>query len=222
VAINFLAKQTRTAEIVYLADVCVGGEACAASILGQAGDWPAVGGTFFRNFLTTFDFHNNELILGPHGSAWTPPMNALQRLGLQLHILDAGDVVWVEPGSPAEKAGIAAGATLEMIDGQAVRDLGFLGVHEVLEDPAKDRFGLTFRASGGPRRTVRVTVRRPRGRRPRLARPIPGWRARSRPVVGGAPSSRRARVRRSASSPPRYRVRVAPRQPICQRRIIHP
>lgn len=148
-------------QILSLQDVCVNGDACVPSILGQKANWPAVGGTFFRNFLTTFDFRKKELVLRPYGSSWTPRRNALQRLGLQLHILEASTVVWVEAGSPAAKAGITVDATLEKINGRPIRDLGYLGAHDVLGDPARRSFEISLRGKDGRVRTVQVKARAP-------------------------------------------------------------
>lgn len=148
-------------QILSLQNVCVNGDACVPRILGQKANWPAVGGTFFRNFLTTFDFRKKELVLRPYGSSWTPRKNALQRLGLQLHILEASTVVWVEAESPAAKAGITVDSTLETINDRPIRELGYFGAHNILGDPARRSFEISFRGKDGRVHSVQVKAREP-------------------------------------------------------------
>ena len=88
-------------------------------------------------------------------------MSAMQRLGLQLHILDAENIVRVEPGSPAALAGIDRRDTLLSINGRAVRALGYLGAHELMEDPGQAAFDIAFQGRDGRRRTARLKARVP-------------------------------------------------------------
>ncbi|MBT3535865.1 MAG: hypothetical protein HN478_18430 [Rhodospirillaceae bacterium] len=156
----FSAHGTRGSEILYLGNVCIDNTACVPGILGQRGNWSAIGATFFRNFLTTFDFQNLRLTLRPYGASWIPPMSAMQRLGLQLDILDAANIVFVEVGSPAALADIRKGAELHQINGRSIQELGYLGAHEILEDADLSSFDISIRNAKGKARTVRLTARR--------------------------------------------------------------
>lgn len=148
-------------EIVRLAHVCIDGGACTRDILGQKASWPALGATYFRQFLTTFDFRKRRLILRPHGPAWKPPQSALQRLGLQLDIREVKKIVLVQAGSPAALAGMTIADTLVGINGRPLADLGYLGAHEILENPARKSFDILLRRKDGGARTVRLAARAP-------------------------------------------------------------
>ncbi len=150
----------RTA-IINLPRVCVNAKLCTQDILGQKPSWPAVGATFFRNFRTTFDFRNKRLILRPYSPAWKPPKSALQRLGLQLDIRDAGTIVLVQTGSPATLSGITIADTLVSIDGRSVADLGYLGAHENLENQDRRSTDITLRRKDGGTYTAHLTARAP-------------------------------------------------------------
>ncbi len=158
----FAVSRIDLTEISTLPAVCLDGTACVPSILGQKANWPAVGGTFFRNFLTTFNFKKNSLTLRPYGPSWKPPRSALQRLGLQLHILDASQIVWIEPGTAAEKAGLSSDMTLKKINGHSVETLGYLGVHGILEDPETRRFEISATRDDGVSRIVRLEAQGPK------------------------------------------------------------
>lgn len=153
---SFTAEDIEMTEISTLSEVCLNGEICLPKVLGQTASWPAVGGTFFRNFRTTFNFQTNRLTLRPEDKWSTPPLSLMQRFGFQIHIGDATQIVLVEPGSIADRAGVSIDDRLTQVGGASVAELGYLGVHKILEDPRTTTAVLTLENVKGVSRIVRL------------------------------------------------------------------
>ena len=157
----FSATGVQGTEILSLRDVCINRQACVSEMLGQKASWAAVGCSFFRHFQTTFDFRQRRLTLRPYGPSWTPPKSALQRLGLQLDIIHAERIVWVQMDSPAAVAGIEIDARLVQIIGRPIGELGYLGAHEIFENPALHSIDLLLRDVDGKVRKIQLIPRAP-------------------------------------------------------------
>lgn len=92
--------------------------------------------------------------LGPERGAWLgvalEDVDAAQAVGLKLESAQGARVERVEPGSPAEKAGLAAGDVLLRFDGERVRSAAQLA-RLVRETPAGRRVALEVWREGAAR-----------------------------------------------------------------------
>jgi len=139
---------------VVLDAYAVGGAQAPAGIQAQVANFSAVGGTYFREYLTTFCFADRELKLTPYTSRAHIHPSAIERLGLQIDIADAAELIGVAGGGAAEAAGLVVGDRLVSIDGQAIGSLGYLGVYALLGDPGKAAFTVVFMRGSGPPTSV--------------------------------------------------------------------
>ena len=103
----------------------------------QIANWAAVGATYFRNYLTTFDFKHQKLYLTPYDQSWQRPQNANQKRGLQVSMFDPGQIVWVSPDSTAFLAGLNKGHKILSINGNDINSLGYFGINKLLEQQHK-------------------------------------------------------------------------------------
>ena len=85
-------------EYVPLTDYCVG-MACPDEIIVQTGSWPAVGGTFFREYLAIFKFSENVVKLDRYYDKSHIKNSGIQRIGLQINIYYASDIIDVGEAS---------------------------------------------------------------------------------------------------------------------------
>ena len=108
--------------------------ACPGEIIVQLGSWPAVGGTFFREYLTVFMFSENALKLERYDNRSHIKESGIQRLGLQINIYDASEIIYVMEGSFAWNAGLREGYEIISINGAPVETFGYLGIYELLSD----------------------------------------------------------------------------------------
>jgi len=67
-------------------------------------------------------------------------------------------VLWLQDGSPATEAGIAAGDVIEAVDGRSIAALTPVAVREMFRKPERT-YQLTVRR-GDERREVKLTTRR--------------------------------------------------------------
>jgi hypothetical protein len=132
--------------------------ACPEGLRTQIGGWAAVGGTFFREYLTTFRFGESRLKLTPYASRGHVRPSAIERVGVQIDIEDASAIIWVVEGTPAWRAGIAAGDVIESINGRQAVALGYLGVYDLLYDPDQHLYRFVLRRGDGSGAAVDVTV----------------------------------------------------------------
>jgi len=145
-------------EMVFYIDLnnyCVG-DACSSKILSQIGDWPAVGGSFFREYLTTFKFSEHRLVLTPYPDRQHIIQHAAQRLGMQVSIYEASDIVLVREQSPAWEAGLREDDTILSINEMSVDELGYFGVYSLLEDPLVNEFRVVVLGVDGTERSTTI------------------------------------------------------------------
>jgi len=64
--IAYYFGKSEPTEAFYMDRFCLDA-ACPGRIPVQIGTWPAIGATFYRNYLTTFDFSAGKLSLTPYG-----------------------------------------------------------------------------------------------------------------------------------------------------------
>ena len=129
----------------------------AISAAGTAGN---IGGEVLRRFDATFDYPHQRLWLVPN-AALAEPFEA-DMSGLVAQVLAdstrAMQVLWLQDGSPAVEAGIAAGDVIESVDGRSIAELTPVAVREMFRMPER-RYRLTVRR-GDSRREVTLTTRR--------------------------------------------------------------
>jgi hypothetical protein len=129
----------------------------AISAAGTAGN---IGGEVLRRFTVTFDYPRKRMWLVPNG-ALSEPFEA-DMSGLVAQVLADSTrglrVLWLQDGSPASEAGIAAGDVIEAVDGRSIPELTPVGVRERFKQPEKS-YRLTVRR-GTERRDVTLKTRR--------------------------------------------------------------
>jgi predicted aspartyl protease len=132
-SVVFTLNSSEIVEYLPLTDYCLG-IACPGEIITQVGAWPAIGGTFFREYLTVFKFSENVVNLYPYNDRSHITESGLQRIGLQINIYDASDIVYVNDGSFAWEAGLIEEDEIISINGIPIDALGYFGIYELLGD----------------------------------------------------------------------------------------
>jgi hypothetical protein len=129
----------------------------AISAAGTVGN---IGAEVLRRFDVTFDYAHKRLWLSPN-AALAEPYEA-DMAGFVAQVLPdstrAMQVLWLQDGSPATDAGLAAGDVIEAVDGRSIQDLTPVAVREMFRKPEK-AYRLTVRR-GEARRDVTITTRR--------------------------------------------------------------
>jgi len=153
VTYNFSNQET--VSYVDLDNYCLG-DACLSEVLSQIGDWPAVGGSFFREYLTTFKFSERRVVLSHYPDRKHLVQHAAQRLGIQINIYEASDIVLVREQSPAWEAGLKEDDTILSINEMSVDELGYFGVYSLLEDPSVNEFRVVVLGVDGTERSTTI------------------------------------------------------------------
>lgn len=143
----FLFNGQRQMRALRLEQYCVA-SACTEGMVALEGPFPAVGGSFFREFMVTFNFDQDQMILRPYKSLSHVLPGALERTGLQINAHDATDIVHVEEGSLAWLAGLRPGDMLIELNAQDISALGYIGVNEALSNPATMAFLIRYQEPG--------------------------------------------------------------------------
>ena len=138
-SIVFNYGASEVVEYVAIDQYCIG-TVCSDQMIAQIGSWPAVGGSFFRSYLTTFKFSENHLILDRYPSMDHIKQSGIQRTGLQINIRDASQIVYVLEGSAAWEAGLRIGDQITDINGMPIASLGYFGIYELLADTAISQY----------------------------------------------------------------------------------
>ena len=131
--VSFTVKGPEKTTMSVPVEICIA-NACGPSILQEA-VWPAVGGSFFRNFRVTID--------GPGQAFWLQPVKAptlkttVSRYGFQLSATDATTLLFVSDNSPAALAGLTVKDRLIAINGKSIADIGYFGAIDLLEQDNK-------------------------------------------------------------------------------------
>ena len=132
-SVVFTLNGSEIVEYLPLTDYCLG-IACPGEIIVQVGAWPAIGGTFFREYLTIFKFSENVVNLNPYNDRSHIIESGLQRMGLQINIYDASDIVYVIDGSFAWEGGLIEEDEIISVNGIPIDSLGYFGIYELLGD----------------------------------------------------------------------------------------
>jgi hypothetical protein len=156
-SVNFNVNGSEMVDYVSLAGYCAG-TACPDEITVQVGSWPAVGGTFFREFLTIFKFSEDVVKLDRYDDGSHIKTSGIQRTGLQINIYDAGDIIYVEEGSAAWEQGLRAGDEILSVNQIPVDDLGYFGIYELLADTSINEYQFTVVTTDGDTKEVTISV----------------------------------------------------------------
>ncbi|MDX2451080.1 hypothetical protein [Desulfosarcina sp.] len=124
---------SESVEYLSLTDYCTG-MACTDEIIVQIGSWHAVGGTFFREFLTVFNFTDNIVKLDRYLDNSHIKASGIQRSGVQIDIYDASQIIYVIEGGLAWEAGLRDGYEILSINGIPILSLGYFGIYDLLSD----------------------------------------------------------------------------------------
>ena len=147
-SVVFTLNGSEIAEYLPLTDYC-SGIACPGEIIAQVGTWPAIGGTFFREYLTFFKFSEKVLNLNPYNDRSHITESGLQRIGLQISIYDASDIVYINDGSAAWEAGLIEEDEIISVNGIPIDALGYFGIYELLGDTSITEYQFLIRTPEG-------------------------------------------------------------------------
>jgi len=156
-SVVFNLNGSEIVEYVPLTDYCVGA-ACPDEIIVQIGSWPAVGGTFFREYLTIFKFSENVVKLDPYQDRSHIKESGIQRIGLQINIYDASEIVHVVDGSLAWTGGLRAGYEIISVNGIPIDSLGYFGIYDFLADTSVDEYQFFVETTDGDIEDVTISV----------------------------------------------------------------
>jgi hypothetical protein len=126
-------------EYVPLNDYCAG-MACPDEVIVQIGSWPAVGGTFFREYLTIFKFSENMVKLDRYYDRNHIKDSGIQRIGLQINIYDASEIIYVNEGSFAWEGGLREGYEIISVNGIPIGSLGYFGFYDLISDTSIEEY----------------------------------------------------------------------------------
>ncbi len=155
VVFNF--NDTEVVDYVPLVDYCVG-VACPEEIIVQIGNWPAIGGTFFREYLTIFGFSKNVLKLSPYYDRSHIKKSGIHRMGLQINIYDASEIIYVMEDGFAWSGGLREGDKIISVNGIPIDSLGYFGIYELLSDTSIADYQFLFITPSGDVKDVSISL----------------------------------------------------------------
>ena len=144
-------------DYVSLKDYCAD-MACPDEVIVQIGSWPAVGGTFFREYLTIFKFSENVVKLERYFDNYHIKESGIQRLGLQINIYDASEIIYVNFGSFAWEAGLREGFEIISVNGIPIDSLGYFGIYDLLSDSSIEEYQFLVVTITGDMEDVIVSI----------------------------------------------------------------
>lgn len=156
-SVLFNLNNSELVEYVSLRDYCVE-MTCPDEITVQIGSWPAVGGTFFREYLTIFKFSEDVVKLAPYYDRSHIKESGIQRTGLQINIYDARDIIFVNEGSFAWEGGLREGYEIISVNGIPIDALGYFGIYELLADTFINEYQFLVITIGGDTEEVIISV----------------------------------------------------------------
>ena len=156
-SINFNISGSEMVEYLPLNDYCAG-MACPEEIIVQIGSWPAVGGSFFREFLTVFKFSEDVVKLDPYYDRSHITDIGIQRTGLQINIYDAGDIIYVNEGSFAWEGGLREGYEIISANGIPIDSLGYFGIYDLLADTNINEYQFLVVTTDGDTEEITVSI----------------------------------------------------------------
>ena len=118
-----------------------------------------IGGGLLKRFVVTFDYDHQLMYLKPIAGK-VDDLDTFDRSGMWLNVADKGfGIVNVGEGTPAAKAGIAAGDIVVAVDGKAASSMHLYDLRRRLRnDPPGTQVALTVERNGKPR-TVTLVLR---------------------------------------------------------------
>jgi len=118
-----------------------------------------VGGGLLKRFVVTFDYDHQLMYLKPIAGK-VDDLDTFDRSGMWLNVAEKGfGIVNVGEGTPAAKAGIAAGDIVVAVDGKAASSMHLYDLRRRLRnDPPGTQVALTVERNGKPR-TVTLVLR---------------------------------------------------------------
>ena len=156
-SVNFNINDSEMVEYVPLNDYCAG-IAYPGEIIVQIGSWPAVGGTFFREFLTIFKFSEDIVKLDPYYDRSHIKESGIQRTGLQIKIYDASDIIYVNEESFAWERGLREGYEIISVNGIPIASLGYFGIYELLADTSINEYQFLVVTNDGETEEVTLSI----------------------------------------------------------------
>ena len=82
--------------------------------------------------------------------------SGLQRIGLQINIFDASDIVYVNDGSFAWESGLTEEDEIISVNGIPIDALGYFGIYELLGDISIVEYQFRIRTPAGDTEDVMV------------------------------------------------------------------
>ena len=156
-SVNFTINGSEVVEYMPLTGYCAD-TACPDEITVQIGSWPAVGGTFFREFLTIFKFSEGVVKLAPYYDRSHIKDSGIQRTGLQINIYDASDIIYVNEGSFAWEGGLREGYEIISVNGTPIDALGYFGIYELLADTSINEYQFLVVTTDGDIEEITLTI----------------------------------------------------------------
>jgi len=156
-SVVFTLNGSEIVEYVPLTDYCAG-MACPDEIIVQIGSWPAVGGTFFREYLTIFRFSEKTVKLDQYNDRSHIKESGIQRTGLQINIYDASDIIFVGEGSFAWAGGLREGYEIISVNGIPIDSLGYFGIYELLADTSINEYQFLVVTTNGDTEDVTISI----------------------------------------------------------------
>jgi predicted aspartyl protease len=156
-SVLFNLNNSELVEYVPLSDYCLG-MACPDEIIAQIGSWPAVGGTFFREYLTIFKFSEDVVKFDPYDDRSHIKESGIQRTGLQINIYDASDIIFVNEGSVAWEGGLRDGYKIISVNGIPIDALGYFGIYELLADDSITEYQFFVLTTDGDTEVITVSI----------------------------------------------------------------
>ena len=116
-----------------------------------------VGGGLLKRFVVTFDYDHQLMYLKPIAGK-VDDLDTFDRSGMWLNVTGKGfGIVNVGDGTPAAKAGIAAGDVIVSVDGKAASSMHLYDLRRRLRnDPPGTEVALTVQRNGKPRNVTLV------------------------------------------------------------------
>jgi hypothetical protein len=155
VVFNFNGSEV--VDYVPLAGYCVG-VACPGEVIIQIGSWPAVGGTFFREYLTIFRFSENVVKLDRYYDRSHIKKSGIHRMGLQINIYDASEIIYVIEDGFAWTGGLREGNEIISVNGIPIDSLGYFGIYELLADTSIEEYQFLFITPEGDVKDVTIPI----------------------------------------------------------------
>jgi hypothetical protein len=156
-SVVFTLNGSEIVEYVPLTDYCAD-IACPDEIIVQIGSWPAVGGTFFREYLTVFRFSENTVKLDQYNDRSHIKESGIQRTGLQISIYDAREIIYVSDGGFAWAGGLREGYEIISVNGTPIDSLGYFGIYELLADTSINKYQFLVVTTDGNTENVTISI----------------------------------------------------------------